>query len=348
MTQLQERPVHVLPSDDDRPAQAIASPALANIDAGHWRREYVRTPVPPPRGTSRLTRTLRAHPQLAKTVFSTVTVTAAIGLLVGAGLTFLPGHPWAAADSSNGSSAAAVVAGDRPSGVAISADAREVYVATAGSSKLLVLKADDLSLIQSVPVPGLHPSAIAVDAAHHTVFVLDRDARRVGAVNVASGATGARFGTGAQPTAVAVDPVRQRLYVANGADNSVWAYSIATGHRVGTLKTAGKPVSIALNTTTKRLYVLAGGKISSFNSATLKAAGKARSAAGGTTITIDSGNRYLYLAGPGTLKRWDLATGTSSSMAIAGDPAAISASTPAGAAFVAVPDEDRVTRLAVR
>jgi DNA-binding beta-propeller fold protein YncE len=348
MTQLQERPVHVMPSDDDRPAQAIASPALANIDASHWRREYVRTPVPPPRGTNRMTRTFRAHPQLVKTVLSTVTVTAAVGLLVGAALTFLPGHPWAAADSSNGTSASAVVAGDRPAGVAISADARQVYVAASGSSKLLVLKADDLSLIQSVPVPGLHPSAIAVDAAHHTAFLVDSHSRRVAAVDLTSGTVAAEFKTGDAPAAVAVDPVRQRLYVANSADKTVWAYDISNGRRVGTLKTSGKPTSLALNTTTKRLYVLAGGKISSFHSSSLKAAGKARSAAGGSTITVDSGNRYLYLAGPGTLKRWELSSGQSSSMAITGNPAAISASTPAATAFVAVPDEDRLTRVAIR
>lgn len=346
MTQLQERPVHVLPSDDDHPAQAIASPVT--LDSSHWRREYVHTPVPPPRGTNRMTRTLRSHPQLARTVLSTVTITAAMGLLVGAGLTFLPGHPWAAADSSNGFSAKAVVAGDRPAGVAISADARELFVANSGSSTFLVLKADDLSLIQAVPVPGIHPSAIAVDAAHHTAFLVDRASRRVRAVDTRTGATTADFGTGSDPTAVAVDPVRQRLYVANGGDNSVWAYGIAKGNRIGKLATSGKPVSLALNTTTKRLYVLAGGKVRSYHSTSLKAVGKARSAVGGTSIAVDSGNTYLYLAGPGTMKRWNLATGVANSLAITGAPAAISASTPTGTAYIAVPDEDRVTRFAVR
>ncbi len=346
MTQLQERPVHLLPSDEDRPAQAIASPVA--LDNTHWRREYVRTPVPPPRGTNRMTRTLRSHPQLVRTVFSTVTITAAMGLLVGAGLTFLPGHPWAAADSSNGLSANAVVAGDRPAGVAISADARQLFVANSGSSRLLILKADDLSLIQAVPVPGIHPSAIAVDTAHHTAFLVDRASRRVQAVDTTTGATTADFATGSDPTAVAVDPVRQRLYVANGGDNSVWAYGIAKGNRIGKLKTSGKPTSLALNTTTRWLYVLVGGKIKSYDSATLKASGKARSAAGGTSIAVDSGNTFLYLAGPGTMKRWDLATGVANSMTITGAPAAISASTPTGTAYIAVPDEDRVTRFAVR
>jgi DNA-binding beta-propeller fold protein YncE len=347
MTQLQERPVHVLPSDEDRPAQAIASP-VTNLDAGHWRREYVRTPVPPPRGMNPVRRTLRTHPRLVKTTLSTVAVTAAFGLLVGAGLTFLPGHPWALADSSGGLSASAVVAGDQPAGVAISADAREVYVANPGSSKILVLKADDLSLVQAVPLAGLRPSAIAVDAARHTAFVVDPATRRVHAVDLTTGATTAQFRTGDDPAAVAVDPVRRRLYVANSGDNSVWSYQLKNGNRSGTMETSGKPMSLALNTTTKRLYVLAGGKISSFHSSTLKAVGKARSGAGGTSIAVDSGNRYLYLAGPGTLKRWDLTTGAGSSMPIAGNPAAVSASTPAGTAFVAVPDEDRVTRLTVR
>lgn len=347
MTQLQERPLHVLPRDDERPAQAKASP-VANLDVGHWRREYVRTPVPPPRGTNRMRRALRSHKRLVKTAFSTVTITAAIGLLVGAGITFLPGHPWAVADSNTGLSASALSSGDRPAGVAISSDARQVYVATSGSGKILVLKADDLSLIQAVPVAGVRPSAITVDAAHHTAYLVDRSARRVHAVDLNTGATTARFRTGDDPTAVAVDPVGRRLYIANAGDKSVWSYQLKNGRRGVTLETSGKPVSLALNTTTKRLYVLAGGKISSFQAATLKPVGKARSAAGGTSITVDSGNRYLYLAGAGTLKRWELSTGESSSMPITGNPAAISASTPAGTAYVAVPDEDRVTRLAVR
>ena len=345
MTQLQERPVHTLPRDDDRPAEAIVSP-VTNLDAGRWRREYVRTPVPPPRGTRRMGRTLRSHPQLVRTVLSTGAIIAAMGLLVGAGLTFVPGYPWAAAESNTGTSASAVVAGDRPAGIAISADARQLYVANSGSGKLLILKADDLSLIQAVPLPGLRPSAIAVDAAHRTAFLADRASRRVQAIDVTTGAATAEFGTGAEPAAVAVDPVRERLYVANGG--SVWAYDISTGRRVGTLKTPGAPISLALNPTSKRPYVLPGGKIRSFNSTTLKAAGTARPAAGGTSIAVDSGNTALYLAGPGTLKRWQLATGAASSTAITGVPTAISASTPAGTAFIAVPDEDRVTRFAVR
>jgi DNA-binding beta-propeller fold protein YncE len=345
MTQLQERPLHALPDDTAR--VSIASPVM-NLDAGHWRREYVHTPVPPPRGTNPMSRTLRTHPQLVRTAVSSLTVTVALGLLVAAGLTFLPTHPWAVADSSNGLSSPAVVAGDRPAGVAISADAREVYVANSGSGKLLVLKADDLSLVNSFAIPGTHPTAIAVDTAHHTAFLVDRSSRMVQAVDTVTGAVTMHFSTGADPTAVAVDPVRKRLYVADGTAGSVWAYKTGSGARAGTLKTAAKPVSIALNTTTKRLYVLAGGKIRSYSSTTLKASGKARSAAGGTSITVDSGNRFLYLAGPGTMKRWELSTGTASSMTITGAPAAISASTPTGAAYVAVPDEDRVTRLAVR
>lgn len=346
MTQLQERPVHVLPSDDDRPAHP-ATPA-AKFDGGHWRRDYVRTPVPPPRGTSRVRRALRTHPQLVRTAFSTVTVTAAFGLLVGAGLTFLPALPWANADSSQGVSASAVVAGDQPAGVAISADARQVYVANAGSSKILVLKADDLSLIQAIPVAGMRPGALAVDTAHHTAYFLDSAADRVQAVDLVTGASTARFRTGDNPTAVAVDPVGGRLYVANSGDGSVWSYKLKNGKRAATMETSGKPVSLALNTTTKRLYVLAGGKIASLHSTTLKAAGKARSAEGGTTIAVDSGNKHLYLAGPDTLKRWDLTTGESRSLPLSGNPAAISASTPAGAVFVAVPDENRVTKVAVR
>jgi len=345
MTQLQERPLHVLPNDAERPA--IASP-VTNLDASHWRREYVRTPVPPPRGTNPMSRTLRTHPRLVRTALSSLTLTVAVGLIVAAALTILPGHPWAAADSSNGISAAAVVAGDRPAGVAISADARELYVANSGSGRLLILKADDLSLVNSFPIPGLHPTAIAVDTAHHTAYLVDRSTRTVQAIDTVTGATTKRFSTGVDPTAVAVDPVRLRLYVANAGDGSVWAYQTVSGHRAGGLDTKAKPVSIALNTTTKRLYVLAGGKIRSYSSTTLHSAGKARSAAGGTSITVDSGNRFLYLAGPGTMKRWELSTGTASSMSITGAPAAISASTPSGAAYVAIPDEDRVSRLAVR
>jgi DNA-binding beta-propeller fold protein YncE len=346
MTQLQERPLHVLPSDDDHSTRVISSP-VTNLDAGHWRREYVRTCVPPPRGTNRMKRTLRTHPQLVKTVLSSVTITAAMGLLVAAGLTFLPGHPWAAADSRNGLSAAAVVAGDRPSGVAISADAREVFVANAGSSTLLILKADDLTLIKSLPIPGLHPTAVAVDTAHHTVFLIARSTGAAEAVDTTTGAITARFTTGANPTAVAVDPVHQRLYVADG-DSSVRVFKTTSGKRVGTLELSARPVSIAVNTTSKRLYVLAAGKIKGFSTSTLKASGKSRSAAGGTSIAVDSGNRYLYLVGPGTMKRWELATGVASSMTIEGAPAAISASTPTGAVYVAVPDEDRLTRFAVR
>ena len=346
MTQLQERPLHALPNNAERPA-TILSP-VTNIDASHWRREYVRTPVPPPRGTNAMSRTLRTHPQLVRTAVSSLTITVALGLMVAAGLTFLPRHPWAAADSSNEISAASVVAGDRPAGVAISADAREVYVANSGSGELLVLRADDLSLVKSFVVPGAHPTAVAVDAAHHTAYLVDRSSRMVQAVDTVTGAVTQHFSTGADPTAVAVDPVHKRLYVADGAGHRVWAYKIDTGARAGSLKTTGEPVSLALNTTTRRLYVLAKGRISSYTNTTLKASGKARSAAGGTSITVDSGNRFLYLAGPGTLKRWDLATGSATSMTITGAPAAISASTPTGAAFVAVPDEDRVTRLAVR
>ena len=345
MTLLQERPLHVLPNDAERPA--IASP-VTNLDAGHWRREYVRTPVPPPRGTNPMSRTLKSHPQLVRTALSSLTATVALGLLVAAGLTILPGHPWAAADSSNGISSAAVVAGDHPAGVAISADAREVYVATSGSGKLLVLKADDLSLINSFAIPGLHPSAIAVDTAHHTAFLVDRSSRTVDAVDTVTGAVTRQFSTGPEPSAVAVDPIRKRLFVANSGDGSIWSYKTTNGHRAGSLDLTAKPVSIALNTTNKQLYVLAGGKIRSYSSTTLKAVGKAKSAAGGTSITVDSGNRFLYLAGPGTMKRWAFASGATSSMTITGAPAAISASTPTGAAYLAVPDEDRVTRLTVR
>ena len=260
----------------------------------------------------------------------------------------LPGAALLVAWSSGAAGAATganpVSVGLPPTAVVIDHQAHTAYVAVTDgvSSQIAVVDTARCKPVASTSCPGavaaVHlpygaaPSALALDAKNHTVYVADAENGGVEMINAATcsaahkagcAATPKRVGLGlTAPSAVAVDTSRHgdAVYVADSGDQHVLIFSgvacnaTKTGGCAKTRRVwvGGAPVAIAVDPAADTVYVanVSGDSVSTLNRtvcSTLRASCAAHPHAvrlgGGTApeaLLVDNSEHTLYVADSGT------------------------------------------------
>lgn len=163
-----------------------------------------------------------------------------------------------------------VVAGETPEGIAASADGRTFYVTNINGHSVMRFAIDPSGHVTLLRVgrTATRPFGVALDAAHHEIFVADNDTSVVSGARAKPGLErfdsttlrliGTMISTGSAtslPLGVAVDPKSARVFVTNEGDQNVVVFSLPAMRRIASIPTGLTPWLPTLDATTERLYV---------------------------------------------------------------------------------------------
>ena len=151
-----------------------------------------------------------------------------------------------------------------PAAVAVNPSTKQIYVAssqggsTPGSVTVIdgtgLTGASDSALSPTIPV-GNNPTAVEVNAATNTTYVLNQGSNSVSAINGSNlAATPVAIMVGSNPTAIAVDPATANAYVANSGDGTV---TVINGTIVNPtpIMVGGTPSAVAVDPARNKIYV---------------------------------------------------------------------------------------------
>jgi sugar lactone lactonase YvrE len=178
------------------------------------------------------------------------------------------------------------IAGDTPEGIAVTRDGRTLYVSNVNSNSVMRFAFDGRGDARQsgAAATGHRPFGIALDEAHHLLFVADNDTPTISGASSRPGLEVfslpamrriARITTGsadALPLGVVVDAAANRAFVTNEGDGTVVAYSIVPLREVARASAGRTPWMPAIDLTRRRLYVPSalGDSFSVFDERSLK------------------------------------------------------------------------------
>lgn len=116
-----------------------------------------------------------------------------------------------------------------------------VYVANEGSSNLSVIDPSSGVPENSIPVPGGHPYALAVDAANGNIYVTSYSASNVSIIDPTDGRVVAVLSTGFDPDFIWVDSADGTVYVANYLSGTLSIFRPMPMNYTVTFEEAGLP-----------------------------------------------------------------------------------------------------------
>ena len=135
---------------------------------------------------------------------------------------------------------ATIPVGNRPRGVAVSADGARAYVALGKDDAVAVIDVAARRVIDRIPV-GTDPEQVALSPDGRTVYVSNEALDSATAVAVAGHAVRFRVPVGREPEGVVVNPGGTKLYVTGESDSSVTVLDAATGRRLGVMQVSRRP-----------------------------------------------------------------------------------------------------------
>ena len=155
-----------------------------------------------------------------------------------------------------------------PAAVAVNPSTKQIYVAssqggsTPGSVTVIdgtgLTGASDSALSPAIPV-GNNPTAVEVDAATNTTYVLNQGSNSVSAINGSNlAAAPVTLTVGNNPTAIAVDPATANAYVANSGDGTVTVINGTTVNPTP-IMVGGTPSTVAVDPARNKIYVANSG-----------------------------------------------------------------------------------------
>ncbi len=183
-----------------------------------------------------------------------------------------------------------VPAGDTPEGIATADQGRTFYVTAINSNTATRFSVDRYGVARrtGVAATATRPFGVAVDEAHHLLFVADNDTATLNGSRANPGIErfslpsmrriGTVLNTGSKaalPLGLAVDSSVSRLFVTNEGLSNVAVYSIPSLHRASTLRAGLTPWLPYLDEHNHRLYVpnARADSISVFDTKTLRSSG---------------------------------------------------------------------------
>ncbi len=142
-----------------------------------------------------------------------------------------------------------------------------VYVSLWSSSTVAIIDADNLNVIQRIPV-GEHPSAMIMDSSSAKLFITNSSENSVSVINLDSMKVTETIDVGliknslvgSTPNALAVSPDNKTLYVANADNNAVAVVSLSNEKQSvvkGFIPTGWYPTAL---TCTESLLIVTNGK----------------------------------------------------------------------------------------
>lgn len=231
--------------------------------------------------------------------------------------------------------------GQQPMDLAISPDGTQLYSANAGSGDVTVFDTNSMSVVETIDVPG---EPVSVALAGSTLYLADRAAAKVYAINRRTGEKIDSFSTEPDPVDVAVDTKSDRLFVADAA-GTVTVYSLKSGSRLADPDFVPAK-SIAVDSNGNEVYINDSlGTLHTYRTGTYRASSRQSADAsyvGTGAITLDANGKRLYVSRGSKLRERNLDTGKSRLIDLPIDAQAVAVDPSEDRAFVADPDTNQV------
>ena len=146
----------------------------------------------------------------------------------------------------------------RPADVAVDETTHTAYVVGDGGLSLINLVTG--RVIRTFALPGIDPTAVALDAPAHLAYVLDEvtETDNLAIVDTTAGTVVATARVGKWPQDVAVDPTTDTVYTANFGDETVSVIDTTTRRVVDTVLTPDGASELVVDPDTHLLYVQGG------------------------------------------------------------------------------------------
>jgi YVTN family beta-propeller protein len=139
---------------------------------------------------------------------------------------------------------ATIPVGNRPRGIAVSADGTRAYVALGRDDAVGVIDIAARKVIDKIPV-GSDPEQVALSPDGRTVYVSNEALDSATAVAVDGHAMKFRVAVGKEPEGVSVSPNGAKVYVTGESDSSVTVLDAKTGKRLAVIHVSKRPRFIA-------------------------------------------------------------------------------------------------------
>ncbi|PFG16238.1 YVTN family beta-propeller protein [Propionicimonas paludicola] len=218
--------------------------------------------------------------------------------------------------------------GEQPLDVALDSSSKRLYTANYVSGDVSVIDIATRSVVDTIDTPG-KPVSVAIGGS--TLYVADRDGKKVYAISLKTKATIATFAAGHEVLDIAVDKSAGRLFISH-EDGTIRTYAIASGRRLSDLK-AYAGALITVDTDEHKIYANnSAGVLYSFDSRSLRQSATKYAGPGG--IAVDSKRQRLYVVQGSQLREQNLMTAKSRSIDLAIDAQSVAVDPATRTAFV--------------
>jgi YVTN family beta-propeller protein len=191
----------------------------------------------------------------------------------------------------------AIAVGSDPTGVAVTPDGKQAYVANHGSGNVSVIDTATNAVVATVRV-GSGPYGIAVTPDGKHAYVADNGSGNVDVIDTATNTVTATIPVGAGPYGLAVTPDGKTAYVSNQSAGTVTPINTATGAAGTPIPVGSAPRQIAITPDGSTAYVanMGSASVTPINTAT-NTAGTAIKVpySGPDAAAIDPANSTLYV-----------------------------------------------------
>jgi len=238
-------------------------------------------------------------------------------------------QPGAAASPSTSTAAGIKGVGEQPMDIAVDAEGKRLYTANYVSGNVTVIDAATMTVADTIDTPG-KPVGVAVGGS--TLYVADRDGKKVYAVNLKTKKTITTFSTGRGASDIAVDSSAGRLFVSH-EDGTIRSYSTTSGRPLANLR-AASGTSLAVDTSEHKLYANTGlGSLYIYGGKTLKRTAISHASPGG--LAVDPKRQRLYFVYGSQLRERNLLTGNERTINLGVDAQSVAVDPATRTAFVA-------------
>lgn len=170
------------------------------------------------------------------------------------------------------------------------------------TSVITVLSVLDHKKIGEIPIDGNNIEAMAIDHAHHRMFVNIRDQKQIGVVDLKSNKVVATWTTPGmnRNTTMAFDPATHRLFVSGRTPGRLYVFDTTKGTLVQQLDAVDNSDDLAWDPATRRIYVTGSQGISVFyqdSADSYKPLADMKTIGGKTSIFVPE-LKKLYVAHP--------------------------------------------------
>lgn len=166
-----------------------------------------------------------------------------------------------------------VKVGNQPTGVTVTPDGKNVYVAYTGSDNVSVIDTFNNTVIATMPV-GNSPRGIAVSPDGTKVYVTNEGGYpdykgTVSVIDTVTNIVSATISVGNGSEGVAVTPDGSKVYVTNYNSNTTSVIDTITNTVISTVPVGNYPKGVAVDPTGKKVYVANQGSLDKENDGTV-------------------------------------------------------------------------------